>query len=140
MDIWDTPISHFSHIMFSFFSNVCKSCVFLMLNAGWLFQSLHQHVLYARLRHISLRASEVSAFSYNPSPADRSDRNHNIFLKQCSHCRGSGGDSGTGRLLRRRFGRLRPSTFVRRRGTSCMLPRSRAGETVARATFFRKTL
>ena len=61
------------------------------------------------------------------------------FPKQCSHCRGSGGDSGTGRLLRRRFGRLRPSTFVRRRGTSCMLPRSRAGEKVGRATFFRKT-
>ena len=28
---------------------------------------------------------------------------------------------------------------MRRRGTSCMLPRSRAGEKVARATFFRKT-
>ena len=30
-------------------------------------------------------------------------------------------------------------TFVCRRGTSCMLPRSRAGETVGRVTFCRKT-
>ena len=63
----------------------------------------------------------------------------NIFPKQCSHCRGSGGDSGTGRLVCERFGRSRRSTFVRRRGTSCMSPRSRAGEMVGRATFFRKT-
>ena len=34
---------------------------------------------------------------------------------------------------------FRPSTFVRRCGTSCMSPRSRAGEKVGRATFFRKT-
>ena len=38
---------------------------------------------------------------------------------------------------------LRPEnrgpTFVRRRGTWCMLPRSRAGETLGRATFDRKT-
>ena len=62
-----------------------------------------------------------------------------IFPKQCSHCRGSFGDSGTGHLLGRQIARLRRPTFVRRRGTSCMLPRSRAGEKVARATFFRKT-
>ena len=62
-----------------------------------------------------------------------------FFPKQCSHCRGSGGDSGTGRLVCRRIARLRRSIFVRRRGTSCMLPRSRAGETLGRATFFRKT-
>ena len=62
-----------------------------------------------------------------------------IFPKQCSHCRGSGGDSGTGRLVKRQIARLRPSTFVRRRGTSCMSPRSRAGEKLGRATFFRKT-
>ena len=33
----------------------------------------------------------------------------------------------------------RGPTFMRRRGTSCMLPRSRAGEMVGRATFDRKT-
>ena len=62
-----------------------------------------------------------------------------LFPKQCSHCRGSGGDSGTGRLVTRFAGAFLPSTFVRRRGTWCMLPRSRAGEKVARATFSRKT-
>ena len=36
-------------------------------------------------------------------------------------------------------GRLRRSTFMRRRGTWCMLPRSRAGEKVARVTFREKT-
>ena len=46
---------------------------------------------------------------------------------------------GLGDLHARQFGRLRPPTFVRRRGTSCMLPRSRAGEKLGRATFFRKT-
>ena len=61
------------------------------------------------------------------------------FPKQCSHCRGSGGDSGTGRLVPRFAGAFLPSTFVRRRGTWCMLPRSRAGEKVAHATFSRKT-
>ena len=55
------------------------------------------------------------------------------FPKQCSHCRGSGGDSGTGRFVSRFAGAFLPSTFVRRRGTWCMLPRSRAGKKVGRA-------
>ena len=53
------------------------------------------------------------------------------FPKQCSHCRGSGGDSGTGRLVCKRFPRLRRPTFVRRHRTSCMSPRSRAKWSVA---------
>ena len=63
------------------------------------------------------------------------------FSKQCltADCRGSGGDSGTGRFLCKPVGRLQRPTFERRRKTWCMLPRSRAGEKVARATFRRKT-
>ena len=62
-----------------------------------------------------------------------------MFPKQCSHCRGSGGDSGTGRLVCGQFGRLGRPTFMRRRGTWWMLPRSRADEKLGRATFCRKT-
>ena len=56
-----------------------------------------------------------------------------------SDCRGSGGDSGTGWFLSRQFGRLRWPTFMHRRRTLCILPRSRLDEMVARATFCRKT-
>ena len=63
-----------------------------------------------------------------------------LFPKQCLHCRGSGGDSGTDRFLDELVSRLRRSTFIRRRGTWWVLPRSRAGEKLGRATFRRKTL
>ena len=86
------------------------------------------------------RFIEFSCFLELPKPS--AELNEYIciytFPKQCSHCRGSGGDSGTGCLLRGQFGRLRRPTFVRRRDTSCMLPRSRADETLARVTFRRK--
>ena len=62
-----------------------------------------------------------------------------IIPQTVSDCRGSGGDSGTGRFLCRQSGRLRSPTFMRRRGTWWMLPRSRADETLGRATFCRKT-
>ena len=41
--------------------------------------------------------------------------------------------------MERLFGHLRRPTFMRRRGTSCMLPRSRADETLGHVTFCRKT-
>ena len=62
-----------------------------------------------------------------------------MFPQTVSDCRGSGGDSGTGRLFAEPVSRLRRPTFMRRRGTWWVSPRARAGEKLGRATFRRKT-
>ena len=63
-----------------------------------------------------------------------------FFPKQCSHIVGVLAVTlGLSDFFWRPFGRLRRPTFMRRRGTSCMSPRSRADETLGRVTFCRKT-
>ena len=54
-------------------------------------------------------------------------------------CRGSGGLGNTGLGPKRANAGKPRTTFVRRRGTSCMSPSPLCGEMVGRATFDRKT-